>query len=167
MIGLGLKEHFDRIAKDLLEACREHYGDRLVSLALYGSAGRGTQGPESDLDVLIVAEGLPRGRLARIQDFSPVEAALAPRLAEMRSRGLVTEVSPVFKTPEEVAAGSPLFLDMTEDARILYDRDGFFAAVLDRLRARLKALGSKRIWRGNAWYWDLKPDYKPGEVFEL
>jgi predicted nucleotidyltransferase len=106
VIGLGLKEHFDRLAKDLLEACREHYGDRLVSLALYGSAGRGTQGPESDLDVLIVAEGLPRGRLARIQDFSPVEAALAPRLAEMRSCGLVTEVSPVFKTPEEVAAGS-------------------------------------------------------------
>lgn len=167
MTGLGLKEHFENLATDLFEACRGHYGDRLVSLVLYGSAGRGTQGPESDLDVLIVAEALPRGRLARVQDFSPVEAALAPRLAEMRSRGLATEVSPVFKTPEEVAAGSPLFLDMTEDARILHDRDGFFAAALDRLRARLKALGSRRVWLGNAWYWDLKPGYKPGEEFEL
>jgi hypothetical protein len=24
-----------------------------------------------------------------------------------------------------------------------------------------------RIWRGNAWLWDLKPDYQPGDVFEL
>jgi hypothetical protein len=27
--------------------------------------------------------------------------------------------------------------------------------------------GARRIWCGNAWYWDLKPDYRPGEVFEL
>lgn len=165
--GLGLKEHFERLACDLLEACRRHYGARLVSVVLYGSAGRGTQGPESDLDVLVVAEALPRGRLARVEDFAPVEAALEPRLAEMRSSGFSTEISPVFKTPEEVAAGSPLFLDMTEDALILHDREGFFAAALDRLRGRLKALGSRRVWCGNAWYWDLKPDYKPGEEFEL
>ena len=56
---------------------------------------------------------------------------------------------------------------MVEDARILFDRDGFFAAVLERLRARLEALGARRVWRGNAWFWDLKPDYVPGEVFEL
>lgn len=37
----------------------------------------------------------------------------------------------------------------------------------DRLRARLSQLGARRIWRGNAWYWELKPDLKPGEVFAL
>ena len=26
--------------------------------------------------------------------------------------------------------------------------------------------GSRRIWRGDAWYWDLKPDYTPSEVVE-
>jgi hypothetical protein len=31
----------------------------------------------------------------------------------------------------------------------------------------LEQLGARRIWRGNAWFWDLKPDYRPGEVFEL
>ncbi len=56
---------------------------------------------------------------------------------------------------------------MTEDARILFDREGFFARKLDRLRERLAQLGAKRIWLGNAWYWDFKPDYRPGEVFEL
>ena len=73
-------------------------------------------------------------------------------------------LSPVFKTPGEVEAGSPLFLDMVEDARILYDPDEFLARRLARLRGRLQELSGRCIWRGNAWYWELKPDLQPGEV---
>ena len=76
-------------------------------------------------------------------------------------------LSPVFKTPAEVEAGSPLFLDMIDDARLLHDTDGFFRRYLDGFRRRLQVLGSRRIWLGNAWYWELKPDLKPGEVFTL
>ncbi|MFB3904718.1 MAG: hypothetical protein ACE15E_14805 [Acidobacteriota bacterium] len=35
------------------------------------------------------------------------------------------------------------------------------------LKDRLARLGARRVWQGNAWHWDLKPDYKPGDVFEL
>jgi len=142
------------------------YGDRLVTLVVFGSMGRGTPRPDSDLDLLVVADRLPFGRMARVEEFGAVERALAPSLRRDDSAP-VTECSPVFKTPEEVRAGSPLFLDMVEDARVLFDRDGFFAATRDRWRERLAALGARRIWRGNAWLWDLKPDYRPGEVFEL
>lgn len=152
---------------DLAAAAARHYGNRLVSVVVFGSMGRGTPRYESDLDVLIVADDLPRGRMARVEDFAAIEAELEPRLAEGRRAGFFTDCSPVFKTPDEVLTGSPLFLDMVDDARILYDRDGFFAAALERVRARLARLGARRIWRGNAWYWDLKPDYTPGEVFEL
>jgi hypothetical protein len=77
------------------------------------------------------------------------------------------DLSPVFKTPDEVERGSPLFLDMVEDARLLYDPEQFLAGYLDQLRARLQQLGARRVRLGNAWYWDLKPDLKPGEVFSL
>ena len=70
-------------------------------------------------------------------------------------------------TRAELERGSMLLLDMTEDARILFDPQGCLADALERLRRRLRALGSRRIWLGNAWYWDLKPDYKPGDVFDL
>ena len=63
--------------------------------------------------------------------------------------------------------GEVFYVDLVEDARLLYDRDDFLKGFLDRLRRRLKQLGARRIRRGNAWYWDLKPDFKPGEVFEL
>jgi len=56
---------------------------------------------------------------------------------------------------------------MTEDIEILYDRNQFFQKRLDRLKKRLHELGSKKIWKGEMWYWVLKPDLKPGEIFSL
>lgn len=146
-------------ATRLLEACRAHYGERLWTLAVFGSVGRGTAGPDSDLDCLIVADGLPVGRLARVDDFQAVESRLPEPIRQ--------RLSPVFKTRAEAEVGSPLFLDMITDARLLFDRDGFFQGRLERLRARLDELGATRHWLGSAWYWDLKPTYRPGDVIEL
>lgn len=162
-----LKEAFDELLNRLLSAIQSCYGERLVTVAVFGSVGRGVMRHDSDVDLLIIARDLPRGRIKRVEEFEVVEEALAEFFHDLDGRGIHTALSPVFKTPEEVLPGSPLFLDMVEDARLLFDRDRFFARALDRLRARLAELGAKRIWRGNAWYWDLKPDYKPGEVFEL
>ena len=158
---------FESLLAHVLTACREYYGERLVSLAVFGSVGRGTPRHDSDIDLLIVAEALPNGRLKRVDEFRVIEAKLAPRLAEARTDGLATELSPVFKTPAEVQQGSLLFLDMTEDARILYDRENFLREALAQFKERLNRLGARRVWQGNAWFWDLKPDYKPGEVFEI
>lgn len=105
--------------------------------------------------------------MKRVAQFLTVEDRIETFLESLQKEGMNTYISPVFKTPEEAEMGSPLFLDMVEDASILFDRNGFFSKVLERLRNRLKELGSKRVWKGNAWYWVLKPDYKPGEVIEL
>jgi hypothetical protein len=158
---------YGALLDDLTAACHQHYGGRLVSLGVFGSVGRGAPHADSDIDVLLIAEDLPPGRMRRVDDFGAVEAAVAPRLAEARTSGLHPTVSPVLKTPTEVEQGSLLFLDMLDDLRLLHDRDGFMARTLAALKARLERLGAKRIWRGNAWFWDLKPDYKPGEVFEI
>lgn len=162
-----LKEAFEDLIHRTVAAARAVYGERLVSLVLYGSVARGTMRHDSDMDVLVIARDLPRGRLNRMREFAVVEDAVADELHRLATRGIHTSLSPLLKTPDEVAQRSPLFLDMVEDARVLYDREGFFAAHLARMRNRLAELGARRIWRGNAWYWDLKPDYRPGEVFEL
>ncbi len=162
-----LKEAFEDLLQRLLSAIQRHYRDRLVTVAVFGSVGRGVMRHDSDVDLLIIADGLPHGRMNRMAEFAAVESSLGEILGELRRMGIDTTLSPVLKTPEEARAGSPLFLDMVEDARLLYDRDGFFGGRLGKLRERLAKLGARRIWRGNVWYWDLKPDYKPGEVFEL
>lgn len=162
-----IREGFEQLLAALSDAATGHYADRLVSLAVFGSVGRGTPRPDSDIDLLLVADPLPHGRVARVAEFGAVERRLAPALARARLAGLTPECSVIFKTPSEVAVGSLLFLDMIDDARLLVDRGGFMRAALDAFAARLAALGARREWRGSAWYWDLKPDYRPGEVFEL
>ncbi len=158
---------FQEILGLLDDACRRHYGQRLVSLAVFGSVARGAMRQDSDIDFLVVAEPLPRGRMRRVEEFAPVERALDPALKAARRAGVHTRLSPLFKTPEEVRARSPILLDMTEDARLLFDRDGFLEGELAALRIRLESLGAKRVFRGEFWWWDLKPDLKPGEVFGL
>jgi hypothetical protein len=158
---------FDELIAALQAAVEAAYGDRLVSLGVFGSVGRGTARPDSDLDFLLVVRGLPSGRPARMREFEVVEAALKPALARASSAGVATRLSPVLKSPEELARGSPLLLDMTEDARVVLDHEGQLAAALARLRDRMRQLGSRRVWCGARWYWVLKPDFKPGEVIEL
>ena len=162
-----LHETFDQILNAVADACRDHYGHRLVSLAVFGSVARGTMRHDSDIDLLVVVDDLPRGRIPRVRDFDLVETAVQEQLDQAEHVGIYTRLSPVIKTPTEVQYGSPLFLDMTLHARMLADRDEFLSRYLDRLRARLHELGAQRVRRGGGYYWILKPGYQPGEEIRL
>lgn len=162
-----LKEAFNRLLLETRDAVEAVYRKRLVTLAVFGSVARETQRPDSDVDLLLVCDPLPDGRLRRMAEFENVERRVEPLLSSFGQKGILTSLSPIIKTPEEVKRGGLIYLDMVEDARVLYDRDDFFKRFLERLRMRLAELGSRRIRLGSAWYWDLKPDFKPGEVFEL
>jgi predicted nucleotidyltransferase len=162
-----LKENFKELQDKLLEETKSFYGNRLVSFVVFGSVARETYRYDSDIDLLIIAENLPKGRMKRVAQFSAVEDRIEPFLESLKKKGINTYISPVFKTPQETELGSPLFLDMVEDACILYDKNRFFSKRLERLRNRLTELGAKRVWEGNIWHWVLKPDYQPGEVIEL
>ena len=167
MAAESWKDIFQSFLKSLEEHTLDFYGERLISLVVFGSVGRGAMRPDSDIDVLIICDPLPQGRLRRVEEFGAVEREIDLTMTKGAASGIHTRLSPVFKTPEEANRGSALFLDMVDDAYVLFDRGGFFREQMVRLRERLKALGAKRIWKGSAWYWDLKPDYKWGDEFEL
>lgn len=162
-----LRETFEHLLREILAACRAHYGDRLVSLAVFGSVARQTQGPDSDIDLLLVVDDLPDGRMPRVREFDAVEQRVEQEIAEAAAAGVHTRLSPVFKTPAELDIGSPLLLDMVEDARILVDRDATLRRRLDRLRERLVELKARRIRKAGGYYWLLKPDFKRGDEIQL
>ena len=47
----------DPLIKRCARIIREVYGERLAGIVLYGSVARGDDGPESDIDILVLIEG--------------------------------------------------------------------------------------------------------------
>jgi predicted nucleotidyltransferase len=161
------REIFERIVEALPQACLEIYGERLKSAALFGSVARGTMRPDSDIDLFLVIDPLPEDLTARRREFERVEERISDLLSEARRTGVQTFLAPVIKTPAEMRLGSFLHLDLTDQARILYDPRNVLRDYLDDLAARLKAMGAKRVYKGGGYYWVLKPDYKWGDRIEL
>ena len=162
-----INQALQAVAARYVELLRGALGENLISAVLFGSVARGEAGPDSDIDLLIVGEEFPLGRFARLRLLEEVDAKFEPELARLRSQGLHPRLARLLKTRAEATRLVPLYLDLTEDARLLHDRDGFFQSVLTRLGASLKRLGAERKVRGQTRYWVLKPDFKPGEVIEL
>jgi predicted nucleotidyltransferase len=88
--GVEFRAVFERLLPEICRAVQQVYGERLVTLAVFGSVGRGTPRPDSDIDLLVIADHLPPGRLRRVAEFEAVEAALAPNLAAAAARGVRT-----------------------------------------------------------------------------
>lgn len=92
---------------------------------------------------------------------------LADDLAKAAFHGVNTRLSPIFRTEKEMGLGGLIFLDMVDDARILFDRDSFFQRYLDGLRTTLSESKAVRVRTGSTWHWVLKPDLRPGEEIRL
>jgi len=167
MTNVAVATTLRRLAESYAALVQSSLSDRLVSIVLFGSVARGDPSPTSDIDLLIIAEQLPRGQFARKRLLAVADAAFEPALRAAEEQGIETRLARIVRTPGEAERTIPLYLDLTEDAVLLYDRDGFFAAVLGRVRRSLRRLGARRIRQGRSWYWDLKPDFKPGDVVEL
>lgn len=160
-------ESHETIVAALPRAAQEVYGDRLRALVLFGSVARGTQRPDSDIDLLLIAEPLPAGRMRRIIEFEAVEAALAPQMQAAAEQGVHAELSPLIRTPAELEAGSFAFLDIPDEGRFLHDPEGIAADYFRRLAERLRAQGAERRFLHGAPYWLLKPSARPGEPIPL
>jgi hypothetical protein len=147
----------------------EGLGGSLHSLVLFGSIAKGEARAESDLDLLIVSEDLPMRYSDRLKLFRELTRGVeGARMRLWRERGLYPLIDAILLTPEEASLSHPFYLDMMEEAVIVFDRDGFMEKKLEKLRERLKELGARRIQLlDGTWYWELKPTIKPGEVIEL
>ncbi|MHA1711059.1 MAG: nucleotidyltransferase domain-containing protein [Candidatus Freyarchaeota archaeon] len=147
---------------------RSLWGEADLSLSLRIRC-RGEDDVESDVDVLVVAEGLPEDAGLRTRETNWIHLKLRETEAYrlLRASGRNCLISDVFFTPEEVERHPPVLLDMVEDGVILYDKNGFLRNVLEGLSEKLRRMGARRIKAGKGRYWILKPGAEPPEVVEI
>lgn len=129
----------------LVQSLLNKYGDRLKTVVLFGSQARREAGQNSDHDVFVVIDNLPREPLARQRD---VRQTLLPILNDLPG-----SISFVAKTPEEVQANlTPLMLDICVDGICLYG-DALFDNYRKKAVHALKQAGLRRQNLSGAWMW--------------
>jgi predicted nucleotidyltransferase len=105
-------------------------------VVLFGSRARGDHLEDSDIDVLVVADGLPRDpREAYELLYDPSEPLLSPI-------GMNTSVF-----LRRLREGSTFILEVLEDGRILCGDKSFIEEVLKLYREKRR----QYIRRGKAW----------------
>lgn len=153
--------------------CRKllsHYGQRLRSIVLYGSVARGSASPTSDLDFMLVVDGLDRSYGRRINQLvsQELDPSLVKEKAYLGQHGCSGELSNIVYSPEESRVFRLIYLDIIHDGRILFDHQNHFQNIAASLKSRLDRTGTRRVdLTGGGWYWDLKPDLRFGERVEL
>ncbi len=127
----------------VVPALRNALGDRLRSVVLFGSRARDDHNPESDWDLLVIAELLSTRPLERYRE---VKSALPP--------GTCGATAVLAATPEEFDGHLPeIDLDIALDGQILWDRDGYAAGRLAEFRSIMDRSGLYRECTpaGNIW----------------
>ncbi len=159
------------LIKRYMEIAKGMFSHELLAMAIFGSlARREAKFPGSDIDVLIVLEGVEKLSFGkRIKLMMEAENKLSETTEYKKFKEVFDWVPAIQEhvlTPEELKRHPPLLLDLTTDALILYDT-GILKEEIEKLKKRLKEMGSKRIVTGDSWFWVLKPDINMGEVVEL
>jgi uncharacterized protein len=162
-----LNDQLQALAHRYAHLLQNELGDRLVAVALFGSVARHAANTHSDIDLFVVIRDLPAGAFRRRTMLEPVRQAILPELETLWQSGVYTDFVEVIRTPEEAQRSHLLYLDMMDEALLLYDRGHFLADLLSRFRRRLEVLGARRRQLGNITYWDIKPDFVPGENITL
>lgn len=163
-LRLRREEHV-QLVYDIFRVVRDKMP--LTSFAVYGSVARGDATPSSDLDLLLISDSFGGSVASRIDALAWVEDAVVDERRFLRAYSYRPLLSFYPLRRDEAQRLPLLFLDLTEDAVLLYDDAHFLADTLAQLRARLQLLGARRVRKAKHWYWDLKPSFRFGEVIEI
>lgn len=159
------QEEYRWIVGKLTELLVARFGEKLVSIVIFGSVARGEAKANSDIDVLLVCEEFEKS-MSRTDKL--VDIVLQLWSEEKKPPGQHTWIQFHPLRPEEAEKNRPIYLDMIEDSIIIFDRNGFMENVLKKLEKRLQELGSRKVYLPDGtWYWILKPTIKRGEIIEI
>ena len=164
--GIGYAT-YEKLLNQLLQRLRSAFGeDVILSCALFGSVARGEARPDSDIDLLVVHKPVDFRLVERFVDVL-LEFRESDEYRRLEALGHSPDPYPVFMTEKQMYEQPLILLDIMDHGIIIYD-NGVLRKRLKSLKERLAELGTKKvILEDGSWYWDIKPDWRPGEAVEL
>ncbi|MEO0166883.1 MAG: nucleotidyltransferase domain-containing protein [candidate division WOR-3 bacterium] len=163
-------ESYKKLLEAYISILQNELGDSLISVVLYGSVARGSAAINSDIDLLIVVKDVDTSYYKKLKPIIKAQKNLemSEIFKEYSRNGLVPYFSYLILTYEDALKNRNIYLDIIDEGIILYDPTRFFREKLNEFKKRIEELGSRKIVLDDGrWYWDLKPDLKFGEEFEL
>ena len=120
----------------------------IVSIVIFGSVARQEDNADSDIDLLVVAEGIPKRRIDRIPDMVRIE----------RELDLGHPIDVLLVSRDECRSNfrnhNPLYLDIAFDAEIICDDTNFLKDLMEETREYVK---THNIRRGDgSWSFPVK-----------
>ena len=134
------------LQQKITKEIKNHFGSELVSIVLFGSQARGTADEHSDIDLVVIAEGVPSDW--RQQRDIVNKIIMSPELINL-------PVSIILKSPDVVIASldtvQPLLFGILKSYRVLYDPENFFETQAQIYRERMREWDVQEIddhvWR--------------------
>lgn len=149
----------------------EVFGSSLESIVLFGTLSRGVAKPESDIDLLVVARGLPesyseRTKIIReIVSFKMMDDII---IYLWRKHGIYADLDIILVDEREADVTHPFYLDMAKDCVIIYDKSGIMLKKMAEVRERLEKIGARRVEEPDgSWYWIICPQPEKARDIEL
>jgi len=154
--------------KRFIQYTMGYYGDRLISLAVYGSYARNEARLNSDLDLFVVLSDNPSlSRSERNWEFlTKVEKPFDTERLSLESDLISMEISALILPESKARSFNPLYLDMVTEVHILWDPRHFLKERLNKTAEQMKRWKSKKILLGGKWAWDITPNRTWGERIE-
>ena len=136
-----VNEEYAALIKEYLEKVK----NRVTGVLLFGSVARREElpFPQSDIDMIVVAKGLPSDYFERAELVRKIENC--PSLLQS-----------IWMTEEEFIsqwkAGAGYLLDAIHEGKIIYDT-GFLRRIIPQAKNEIKLQGIQRV--GSAWVWPV------------
>ncbi|MEK7395875.1 MAG: nucleotidyltransferase domain-containing protein [Candidatus Poribacteria bacterium] len=121
------------IENRIVEGIKRYFGSRLISIVLFGSQARGTATEHSDIDLVVIAKGVPSNW--RKQKEINIEVRWSEELSSL-------PVSIILKNPTTVKSSlsviQPLLFGILKSYKVLYDPTSFFETQAEIYRKKMK-----------------------------
>ncbi|MCM8779166.1 MAG: nucleotidyltransferase domain-containing protein [Candidatus Omnitrophica bacterium] len=153
----------NRYMKELISQLKEE----VLAITLFGSVARNTARKDSDIDILLLLSKKDKKIHDKIIEID-ISSYDWEENQILRKKGYSTKIYDIEKTEGELRNNPLILLDILDHGIVLYDPYKKMRHLLHDFKNKLKELGTKKIvFSDGKWCWDLKPDWKPGEIVEI